>query len=160
MTAADHASGDDVLSFLVKVTNSSDKFVELGLGITLFVGGSLVCGKMIPHWQWFEENQKIIRSSDPEDLPEEASFGQIFSYFRENSLSRRKDLWRARQALEKLPQSVQQIVTIDDRVQYIHLADARIFYSSFDGIPSSGMLWRGKLRDVSGWSLGLLGPAS
>ena len=60
------------------------------------------------------------------------------------------------QVYEKLPERVQQTLGANDHTEYIHLADARVFHPGQPGMPGNGMLWRGRLKDISGWSLGLL----
>lgn len=160
MTSEGNAAADTILTLLVKAANASVEPIRNGIGVTLTVGGSLVSGQIIPHWQWFEENEKTIRSQDPADLPEENSFGYLFGYVRSGVLSRRDDQQKINEMIEKLPESVREYITVDDRTDHIHLANTRFFQAGFGGIPANGMLWRGRLREVSGWSLGLLTPNS
>jgi hypothetical protein len=42
---------------------------------------------------------------------------------------------------------------------YIHLKDARIFAPGQNPIPSSGLLWRGRISCVEGFSMGSFSPA-
>lgn len=43
---------------------------------------------------------------------------------------------------------------------FIHLREARVYSPTGHRMPNPGMLWRGKINAVSGWSLGMLTPTN
>jgi len=43
--------------------------------------------------------------------------------------------------------------------EYIHLRDAKIYAPGQNPLPANGLLWRGRLSSVGGFSYGVFGPA-
>ena len=47
---------DHALEILVNVANSFTEPAEEGwFGVTLYVGGAVVTGRLVPNWQWMDE---------------------------------------------------------------------------------------------------------
>jgi hypothetical protein len=63
-------------------------------------------------------------------------------------------------AATDLPPDYRDALGEASRVGYVHLGEARVFGAEIAGVgvPRSGMYWRGRLTDVSGWSFGYLAP--
>jgi hypothetical protein len=120
---------DWFLEMLVEMVNGKDSCV----GITLSVGGSIISGKLISGHKYFEEFAadfcKQIPNCTAESLTGFASLG---------------DSYKSENTGESMP------------LRYIHLKDAKIFQSGETTIPSSGILWRGKLDSIDGFFLGYL----
>jgi len=130
----DGVSVDWFLQHLSELTNASD----LELGITLQVSGQTITGTMIGGKKYF----KLFAESFSDAWPFEDK-------------KERKEIREAFEANGKIYEGKG-----DDEprrsTQYIHLADARIFEGGRQVPHSEGMLWRGKVNSVSGFSLGTL----
>ncbi len=131
------AENDWFLQSLVSMVNTSD----LSIGITLFVGGVLVSGQLIGGRHYFEE------------------FGQSFA----DALTGEND--DAKTAVKNHFAVHSKIYLNEDGTykedtsapHYIHLKDARTFHPGGTPIPEgTGVLWRGRVREVSGFTLGAL----
>lgn len=107
-----------------------------GMGITLTVGGAIVTGTLIGVRQYFDlfaANYAAGLKLEPEH-----NFHKLLRAPLEN-LDRQDEKYP-----DKLP-------------NYIHLQDAK-YYMSNGFVPADGLLWRGKLDTVDGWSLGQWQP--
>ena len=125
-------SVDWYLQELVGFANTSG----LEMGLTLNVGGSVVSGKLISGRKYFETFAEQFASAWPGD---EESRANIYK-----SLAAHAEIYDSTET-EDLPPP-----------QYVHLADARV-HSPTGSLPTnSGVLWRGKVNAVSGFSLGSL----
>ncbi len=106
------------------------------MGITLLVGGSIVSGILISGKKYFDTFADEFASAWPGEDKEEmrkafASHGTIYDANEESD--------------QPLPPP-----------QYIHLRSSRV-HSPSGNIPSGdGVLWRGKINAVSGFTLGAL----
>jgi len=138
--AIDGQSIDWFLQNLVSLVNTT----PLEVGITLNVSGSLISGVLIGGKKYFELFAKEISDNFPiEDGPDGlksrellydayAQFGDIYNISSEDKINK------------------------NSPPQYIHLLNSRN-YSADGAIPSNlGVLWRGKINAVSGFSLGQL----
>lgn len=126
---SDGQSVDWYLQRLVSIANTSD----IELDITLVIGGSVVSGRLVGGKKYFEEFAKDFSQAWPEDGKDD-----IRRAFASNA-----DLYNSREAEEKpFPP------------QFIHLVDARCFYPGSQLPNNRGVLWRGKINAVSGFSLG------
>ena len=134
----------------VEIVGSRDWFLKFNLenviprgvefDVTLTVGGSIISGVLISGKTYFEELAVMM---------EENSNGA-------GDLSKTlADLWRpngAVYAFEKPDDAPED--WSPPSIGYIHLRNARYFLSG-QPIPSApGMLWRGKLSSVDGFSIG------
>nr|WP_288356451.1 gas vesicle accessory protein GvpU [uncultured Pseudomonas sp.] len=130
---------DWFLSMLVKIANNGPG----EFGVTLNVGGSIISGMLISGRKYFDEFAKQFatpfrgENEDSESPSIEATlkqFGQIYDKT-ENEETDDKE---------------------NNPVSYIHLRDANIFFRDGTIPTNQGVLWRGKLSSVDGFSLGNL----
>lgn len=144
-----HAESDSVLAILVNAANHYTETVETGIDLTLTLPGLVVSGSLISAWQWFRE-VATIRGED--ELPEGGP-----SYLREFSDGLKQDAVDYQEAFEKPMRDWdrQHKRASEEDPTYIHMKDARV-WTGPDGIPHSGVHWRGRLAAVVGWSYGTL----
>lgn len=139
---ADSAQQDDlpidhVLADLVQLINAIG---SVEIGVTLHASGTIVSGALISGRRYFDLVIERFRESNSE-------FGQVFSewfkpvadVYREDESSRKEDDQPAPRPVE-----------------FIHLRDAKTFGAG-DSAPLPGVLWRGRLSEISGWSIGNFG---
>lgn len=133
--ALDGNSVDWFLQNLVNIANKSG----LEFGVTLVVGGSILSGRLISGKKYFETFAKEFADAFPGDSREGiyesfAQHGEIYSQSNDEN---------------------------DDSPppQFIHLIDSRCFYPGNQLPNNKGVLWRGKINAVSGFSLGQLSTA-
>ncbi|MBB2948328.1 hypothetical protein ACQP2E_19345 [Actinoplanes sp. CA-015351] len=139
----DWAEPDSVLAKYVSLTDQLVEHQEPGTPFTLTVGGLVVDGFLIPQWQWFAELSEL---NDHED----AYYVGMAEYVKEQS-----DLAHAAVKSRDIGEEIsfRQYQALSAPTRYIHLRDARISRpGQLAGVP--GRLWRGRLRDVSGWTPG------
>jgi hypothetical protein len=111
------------------------------MGITLTVGGTVISGQLISAEKYFSEMAELI--SDAETGGSGSSTVNALEY-----------AWTAFAKLHGRPDDVENWSPPIDG--FIHLRGAQI-RSSHGGFPDRpGMLWRGRMTDVSGWALGTL----
>jgi len=146
---------DSVLLTLVQAINFSSSDDEQGLGLVLVVDGATVAGRLIPNWLWFKKVAENIRTTARAQDDEQNVWANTFSEFGDQMVSYREDAKKIAHVLDELPEDAQRVVINNDPTAFIHLEDARVYTPGFPGIPDNGMLWRGRLHDVSGWSFGL-----
>jgi hypothetical protein len=100
------------------------------MGVTLTIGGSTVTGTLVGGKKYFEKFGEMVASGWPgtdEDRERmRATFAEPAKLYEDGNM---------------------------ERPSFIHLRDAQIVHPN-EFIPSQGMLWRGRLSDVSGFSLG------
>lgn len=139
--AAEHDSLDEqtiptedwLLQDLVRIANESGDFE---LPITLVVGGGIVTGKLIDLKQYFREFGRLWNRSGTD---EGAQLEEYFRKFGEDPAPRAEDA----------PPVL---------YNFIHLKDAH-FGGGLGLMPTNmGFLWRGRLSQVSGFSLGAMMP--
>lgn len=116
------------------------RIVNLGTGtfpITLNVGGFLASGILIGGKEYFENFGTDFAGMFPP--------GESANNIKE-SIAQYGDIY----TLDKYKQ--------ESKIGYIHLKNARFFNTSGNPIPVSnkGVLWRGRIEEVSGFCLGLL----
>lgn len=118
---------DKLLTFLIQMVNGS----EAEFGMTLNIGGVVVSGYLVGQQRYFGEGFA-------ED------FGELLGK------SERKA--EVKDAIGK-PGKFYEEADLD----FIHMKDARIFLGT-TVIPSgNGIWWRGRVKEVQGYSLGVLG---
>jgi hypothetical protein len=126
--AASRPDVDWYLQQMVKMAN--EQGVEMG--VTLVVGGSVITGTMVSGATYFETFAEQFASG----WTDEESKGTI-----QKALAQPAQLYAHGKNNDPLGAS------------FIHLRDARIITPS-EAMPTQGMLWRGRLTEVSGFSLG------
>lgn len=133
--AYDGQSIDWFLQDLVQLVNTSK---GLELGITLNIGGSLVSGILIGGQRYFADFVKLF--------PGEAK-GEWAQLLR-TEIEGHSAIYEQKDA--EIPQYPP---------NFVHLREASLFSPS-GSIPTvGGVLWRGKINAVSGFSLGVLAKA-
>jgi hypothetical protein len=126
---------DSQLRVLVDVVN--DLPDDTRIGITLTAQGLVISGFLIPASLWQRQRAGIAGVIAP-----------LFSGLAAKHEAKRaanntsRDDGRDRDTDADLPAS------------FIHLVNARI-YTGSDGFPLNGLAWRGRLSQVTGWSLGV-----
>lgn len=124
---------DDLLETFVNTANRYGPLV----GLTLFIKGTVISGRLIGGRQFldkFAEQWGPGHESEDKDM------------LREALKQRANELYP-----EQKPESKEYRPPT-----YIHLEDARVFVPGVSGMPGNGLLWRGRLTEVDGWSLGAL----
>lgn len=111
---------------------------ETEFGVTLTIGGSIVSGTVISGRKFIDGSVERMTSGH------EVKEGTIASEF---------------QSFRNLYMYPDEIDLANFKPRYIHLRDARYFSGPNHPIPAEGMLWRGKLSSVDGFSLGLFNVA-
>jgi hypothetical protein len=157
----DRVEPDGVLRALVTAANAMTEPVEDGVGITLTLSGQVVSGQLIPNWKWFEdqavkltelgnERHRGKEGERPEGL--EAFFAEAHKAVTEQA----KESAAAWEAVADLAERYKAAIRGEDTTAFVHLMNARVFAPGQSGMPAEGMYWRGRLRDVAGWSFGQL----
>lgn len=122
-------SVDWYLQSLVSLVNMS----QLEFGITLVVAGGVVSGKLVGGKKYFETFAEDFSGSWPGDAKEEIN----------KAFARNAEIYDTSNDPAGVPPP-----------QFIHLIDAKIFFSSGSLPTRSGVLWRGRINAVSGFHLG------
>ncbi|MEU4428274.1 hypothetical protein AB0F81_47290 [Actinoplanes sp. NPDC024001] len=140
---SDWSEPDGVLANYVSLTDQLVEHVDPGTPFTLTVGGLVVDGELIPQWQWFAELSEL---NDHED----AYYVGMAEYVKEQS-----DLAHAAVKSRDIGEEItfRQYQALSAPTKYIHLRNARISRPG-QATAGPGRLWRGRLRDVSGWTPG------
>jgi hypothetical protein len=130
---------DIFLEFLITIISRAD----LGLSITLNVGGALISGTLIEGPAYFKgigEEVRQVAGDIPKTLARGIEqFGAMIYGYTNSSKGSDEDY------------------TPTPRIEYIHLANARFFSPSGESLPSNrGVFWRGRLSSVDGFCLGAL----
>ena len=158
----DPITQDQVLTSLVNIINSSQGEGD-GPGLVLTLGGLTVSGSLIPNWLWFADMRRQIAEATGNkslDLDEASGMELFFKSWEDLTIEGKAETEAARAASENLAFRYQDAIRDKDSTVYIHLRDARIFQPGQAGMPGNGMLWRGRLNEVTGWSFGKFGPDS
>lgn len=109
----------------------------LEFGITITVSGTVITGTLISGIKYFERmHEVLLRSSSKSIASSLTQWKHVYSHPNENS-----DIYT-------------------ESPRFIHMDNARHFLSNGQTIPSKGVLWRGKLASVDGFSLGTLESAN
>lgn len=113
---------------------------ESAIGVTLWVGGSIVSGELISRSAFFAGVADMMRTR-----PNTEAFVLAFDKF-------------AKDAAEEDSQTAEG--ESESRIGYIHLRNARTFNSGNPIPANQGVWWRGRMESVDAWSFGLLAVAS
>jgi hypothetical protein len=122
--------------FLQSLANVAANGVEFDL--TLLVGGFLVSGMLVGERKYFESFATDFSSTFPREAAEEV----------------KKTMMAPADIIKKAEEE-----SSDSRPlsEFIHLREARFFNTSGNPIPGNrGILWRGRVSEVSGFMLGTL----
>jgi len=137
-----NAPRDWLLETLVNLANQ----FELGIPITLIVQGAVITGQLIGVKQYFTEYGSVLGQGF-RGLSEEiaASVQRIFTDTGDQSLVSLRD--RNQQDTEE---------SEPESPTYIHLKDTKFVFGSSLTPEGNGVLWRGRISEVVGFSLGTL----
>jgi hypothetical protein len=131
--ALDGRSVDWYLQSLVSLVNKSN----IEFGITLFVEGLTISGQVVSGRKYFETFAKEFSGAYPGNAESQENIRQ--------ALASRASIYDHKDSDGTPPPP-----------QFIHLVNCRCF-SSGGVLPNNrGVLWRGKINAVSGFSLGSL----
>lgn len=111
------------------------------IGVTLAVGGSIISGILVSGKTYFAELGETLKGASKSEGDMQSVLGEA---------------WKGYTALYEKPEGAP-----DDWVVppagYIHLRNARYFAPGQPPVPTNqGVLWRGKLSAVDGFSIGNL----
>lgn len=126
-------SSDVYLDVLLDFLNQ-EKAKGSSLTVTLLMGGALVCGDLIAHAQWQDELQAVLEGAGG-DAP---LLGRLMKSVEE--------------AAEVLPEELS--------AHFVHLKNVLIitnYRGTLSGDVPQGIehpVWRGRLSEVQGWTLG------
>lgn len=122
---------DAILQDFVRVVNKFD----LGIGITLTVGGNLVTGQLISSTKYFKLcKERFAAAGGDSDLAQQLS----------SFMAKHEDDSRAYMASGD-----------DSQPVYIHLENARMYGPNANRQADLKIdLWRGRLTEVSGFTIG------
>lgn len=116
------------------------------VGITLLASGGVVTGNLVSAAKWWHLHAELFAS---------------------NSMTALAEMYEDLSSGSRVDQAVP-----DSRLEgddapttllpaHIHLINARyMFGTSMIPTPPEGMLWRGRLSEISGWSLGMMNIAT
>jgi len=155
---------DDALAILVEIIDKMSPPKSEGPGVILTLSGLVVSGRVIPHWQWFDEVEHASRAAYTVHTggsvdDEHGGWATLFKGVSESLTQNHGEYAAAKDAIRSLPERYQQRLAHIDPTNFIHLREARVFSPRGTGLPGNGMHWRGRLSEVSGWSFGLLEAA-
>ena len=155
---------DRALEVVVGEINSLTKRQPGGPPVVLTLGGLVVSGTIIPDWQWFDEVEHAARAGFTVHTggsidDEHGGWARLVEGVSESILRGREEHRAAENAVEGLSERYRHLLAHEDRTTYIHLTDARVLAPVGSAVPTGGMHWRGRLSQVSGWSLGSIGSA-
>ncbi|MFC4735072.1 gas vesicle accessory protein GvpU [Bacillus daqingensis] len=122
---------DVILQMMIEACNDNEDYT---LPVTVNVNGSIISGDLIGAERYFTE------------------FKEAF----DTDLDADKGIYESlEKAAEKLSSGE------EPEINYIHIADAKLFDESGTALPSKGaVLWRGKLKEVDGFFLGKVKESS
>lgn len=125
---------DDTGDFLLEVLARLAQESGIGLGITLNVGGILVAGTIVGRDKWFDELATTAAEAD-------ADIGEFMRMIRDS-------ITRPRVGDDEA----------ETRYTFLHLRDATVEMGGVVAMPQS--LWRVRIAEVSGWTLGRFARAA
>ncbi|MFF4210882.1 hypothetical protein ACFYZE_16285 [Streptomyces sp. NPDC001796] len=142
---------DYSLVTLVNLLNASKEDIG-GPWLVLTTGGLVISGQLIPNWLWFETYEKELETPSDEN-----PWAYFFSSFKDTLKEEKEEQDKAEAAAESLAPRFQQAILEATTTGFIHLRKAKVFHPGQSPLPANGMLWRGRLIDIAGWSFGRLG---
>lgn len=117
-------------SLLQLIVSASDKGNEFPL--TLFVNGAIVSGILTGRRTYLN---------------------QFVSHFTTGWDEEDSNVMREAFGLDAEPEEEDESGI--DTIRYIHLRDAKVFSPGQQPLPANGLLWRGKIAEVNGFSYGM-----
>ncbi|WP_127501065.1 hypothetical protein [Actinoplanes solisilvae] len=142
-SVVDWSEPDSVLGTYVAQMDRLSEAVDPGVSLSLSVHGLLVTGELIPQWQWFAEVSELNDHSD-------AFYVGTAEHVKEQS-DLAHDAIKSRDTGGEVTH--RQHTALMTPTRYIHLRNASINSPGWlEG--KGGMLWRGRLADISGWTPG------
>lgn len=118
---------DRLLQLIVGYANKNLRFP-----LTLFVGGNIISGYLIGRKEYFEQFTTHFTIGWDEENARQ--FKEMFGVFDDPS---------------------DEDNTPVETLQYIHMKDAKVFTPGQEPIPANGLLWRGRLAAVDGFTFGI-----
>ena len=106
---------------------------NISISVSLTVGGNMVSGMLISHNQYFETMSEKLSSA--------------FEVGGEETVQGMKDIILS---FRPQPHAGEE----ENAPQYLHLAEAKTYAGPNGAISSSGVLWRGKISAVEGFTFG------
>ncbi len=134
-----HTEKDWLLQTFVNTINL-DETNSQSIGVTILTHGFLVSGVVISGREYFDLISDEITSSKRMQGKDE-EIQEVKKHFNEMGI-------------------VTYERSKDTDPTFIHLKEARYFHPSRNPIPANnGLLWRGRISEISGFSLGILNPS-
>lgn len=115
----------------------------LEFGVTVNVGGATITGTVISGRKFFERLRASLERADTTNAR--------LTKFIPSSLTQWIGLY---------PEPGEDADLYDTKPNYLHLDNARYLFGNSPLVPSNGILWRGKIRSVDGFSLGQMHTSS
>jgi hypothetical protein len=139
-TSAWHPPAEDpLLESFVSMCDRSD----MEVGITLTIGGSTITGRLVAAKEYRKEFGRLMARLSGVD-PDSAEGAEVVATFSPDEASPVTGL-------------DPEVVPLAEHPGYLHLKQARVSLGP-DLAPAEGVLWRGRISRVDGWSLGHLRP--
>lgn len=149
--ADENTEGEQASVQHVEVIGGKDWFLQsmietvinagVEIGISLIVDGIIVSGILISGAKYFEELGESLKQASEAD-------GDIQSIMGES--------WKGYKAIYDKPEDAAEDWS-PPSASFIHIRKARFFSPGQQPIPGgTGVLWRGRLAAIGGWSLGML----
>jgi len=125
-------SNDSLLQLVASLT---DKGIELPL--TLFVNGTIISGILIGRKKYLDQ-----------------FVSQFTTGWDDESVNILRDAF----GLNENPEESEDAGEIDN-IRFVHLRDAKVYSPGQEPLPANGLLWRGKIAEVNGFSYGMFSKA-
>ena len=131
-------AGDAFLRVFIRGLNAaaareSSNDADTTIGVTLWVGGSIVSGQLVGSATYFRGLKETFREATGGDDSFDGLFDTITT-----ELSKDAD-------------------NDEGPIRFVHLREARTFVAGQEPIPANqGMWWRGRLDHIDGFAFGLL----
>lgn len=127
--------------FLQSVISLANSGAEIGM--TLTVGGAVVSGMLVGGKTYFKELAEMIRGADDQDEEVDPMLDAIATS------------WEKLSEIYDKPEGATEEWS-PGPFGYIHLRNARVYAPGGGVLPSSpsGVLWRGRLTQISGFAIG------
>ncbi|MBT0773587.1 hypothetical protein KIH74_31880 [Kineosporia sp. J2-2] len=155
---AEHAGPvDEALVALVDIAEAQETASVFEPGVMLTINGLVISGTLVASWRWAELMDEVIRPGTDRARPApaaEAALAAVFASLGDEYRGRRADRARAGEAMATVADDYAAAMSLVRSPEWIHLAAARLLSGPDGLVPEGGILWRGRLAAVDGWSLG------
>jgi len=149
--AVDHEAPDIVLAFLVDLIN---RIPGTEASVTLTVGGVLFSGLLISGRSYFEYLGEDVAGDGTDEW--RTAFAQFFARFADIYPEATPATVGADEA-EASDQADDAAGSDEVQTVYVHMRAVSVHTPGSEGTLDQG-LWRGRLSQVDGWSMGTFGP--